>query len=284
MNLMLKFAMFSCAGLTALGMTGCKVSECTETLPDGGGTTKKEDCVRFETTVEYRDARKREGAQGWTSGRPVSITNRNGPVTVALGNAGDARVQFSGIAFTRETDNAEGEQKAKDRLSKMADPAFAAGDNVTLAAPDGNAVDGYDLTVYIPPDFDAALTVVTNNGKTMISGADGATSTTVTSHEIVMTNMRRTVNLHAKVGDIEARGIPSGPGNSIKAEVGDVTVHLGAANLGITAQTQSGMVNFPMGWNTTVNPDKMSGAATLGDGSGTLSVTSGLGDIMFYAQ
>jgi hypothetical protein len=252
MNLMLKFAMFSCAGLTALGMTGCKVSECTETLPDGGGTTKKEDCVRFETTVEYRDARKREGAQGWTSGRPVSITNRNGPVTVALGNAGDARVQFSGIAFTRETDNAEGEQKAKDRLSKMADPAFAAGDNVTLAAPDGNAVDGYDLTVYIPPDFDAALTVVTNNGKTMISGADGATSTTVTSHEIVMTNMRRTVNLHAKVG--------------------------------ITAQTQSGMVNFPMGWNTTVNPDKMSGAATLGDGSGTLSVTSGLGDITFYAQ
>jgi hypothetical protein len=283
MNLMLKFAMFSCAGLTALGMSGCKVSECTETLPDGG-TTKKENCVQLQPTIEYRDARKREGAKDWTSGRPVSITNRNGAVTVALGNAGDARVQFSGIAFTRETNNAEGEQKAKDQLSKMADPAFAAGDNVTLAAPDGNPVDGYELTVYIPPDFDSALTVVTNNGKTTLFGADGATSTNVTSHEIVMTNMRRTVNLHAKVGDIDARGMPSGPGNIIKADLGDVTVHLGAANLGITAQTQSGMVNFPMGWNSTVNPDKMAGSATLGDGSGMLSVTSGLGDITFYAQ
>jgi hypothetical protein len=96
--------------------------------------------------------------------------------------------------------------------------------------------------------------------------------------------MRRTVNLHAKVGDIDARGIPSGPGNIIKTELGDVSVHLGAANLGITAQSQSGMVNFPMGWNSTVNPDKMAGSATLGDGSGTLSVTSGLGNITFYAQ
>jgi hypothetical protein len=283
MNLMLKFAMFSCAGLTALGTVSCKVSECTETTADGG-TIKKENCLQVETTVEYRDARTRQGAKDWTSGRPISITNRNGPVTVQLGNAGDARVQFAGTAFTRETNNAEGEQKAKDRLSKMGDPAFAAGDNITLAAPDGNPVDGYELTVSIPPDFDSALTIVTSNGKTTVFGADGATSTSVTSHEIVMTNMRRTVNLHAKVGDIDARGIPSGPGNVIKTEVGDVTVHLGAANLGITAQSESGMVNFPMGWNSTVNPDKMAGSATLGDGSGTLSVTSGLGNITFYAQ
>jgi hypothetical protein len=33
-----------------------------------------------------------------------------------------------------------------------------------------------------------------------------------------------------------------------------------------------------------VAADKMSGAATLGDGSGTLGVTSGGGNITFYVQ
>src|SRR5688572_11287288 len=210
MNLMLKFAMLSCAGLTVLGAAGCKVSECTETAPDGG-TTKKEGCLQVETTVEYRDARTRMGAQAWTSGRSVSITNRNGPLKISLGNPGDQRVQFSGIAFTRETNNAEGEQKAKARLGAITDPAFGGTDNITLAAP-GGGFDGYDLTVYLPPDFDAALTVVNDNGTTEIHGTDGTTSTTVTSHAIVFNNMRRTVNLHSEVGKITAWGVPSGPG------------------------------------------------------------------------
>ena len=285
MNLMLKFAMFSCAGLTALGMTGCKITECTENLPDGG-TVKKENCVQLQPTVEYRDARTRQGAKDWTSGRPVSITNPNGPVTVALGAPGDARVQFAGTAFTRETSNAEGEQKAKDHLSKMADPAFAAGDDVTLAAP-GGGVDGYDLTVYLPPNFDSTLKVVTQNGKTTIHGADGTTSTHVTSHEIVFNNMRGTVNLTAKVGDITTYGVPSGPGNVIKTELGDIIVSLGAANLTITAVSSSSLpsevVTFPMGWTSTVTADKKSGSATLGDGTGTLNVTAD-GSITFHAQ
>ena len=282
MNLMLRIAMLSCGGLLAFGASACKVTECTETSPDGG-TVKKENCLQFQPTIEYRDARERSGGQAWSSGRSISITNRNGPLKVALGNAGDQRVAFLGKAFTRETDNAEGAQKAKDRLGAMQDPSFAAGDYVSLVGP-GGGVDGYDLTVWIPPDFDAALTIVNDNGTTTLYGADGTMTTNVTSHAIVATNLKHTVNLHATVGDIDARGVPGGPGNVIRTDLGDVTTHLGAANLAITAKSDSGMVIFPAEWSQNVAADKMSGSATLGDGSGTLTVTTGGGNITFYAQ
>jgi hypothetical protein len=283
MNLMLKIATFSCAGLTLLGSAGCKVTECEETQPDGG-VVKKENCVTLQPTIEYRDARLRTGAQAWTTGRSFSITNRNGPVTVAVGSAGDERVQFSGTPFTRETDDDEGRQKATNKLGAMADPAFGGGDYISLVAP-GGGVDGYDLKVWVPPTFDAALTVVTENGTTTVHGADGTTSTTVTSHAIIATNLKRTVNLHSEVGDIDASGVPSGTGNVIRADLGDIVARIGAgANLGITAKSDSGMVTFPTEWNQTVNPDRMAGSATLGDGSGTLSVTTGGGDITFAAQ
>jgi hypothetical protein len=278
---MLKVAMLSCGALTAFGTTSCKVTECTETSPDGGAV-KKENCLQFQPTIEYRDARERSGGQAWSSGRSISITNRNGPLKVALGNAGDQRVAFLGKAFTRETDNADGAQKAKDRLGGMADPSFAAGDYVSLVAP-GGGVDGYDLTVWIPPDFDAALTIVNDNGTTTLYGADGTASTNVTSHGIVATNLKHTINLYATVGDIDARGIPSGQGNVIRTDLGDITTHLGAANLAITAMSDSGMVIFPAEWSQNVAADKMSGSATLGDGSGTLTVTTGGGNITFYA-
>ena len=283
MNLMLKFAMVSCAGLWAFGVTGCKVTECTENLPDGG-TIKRENCLQLEPTIEYREQDERTGAQPWTSGRAVTIHNRNGSLEVATGSAGDERVQFAGTAFTRETDNAEGREKAKNRLIAIATPVFGGTDSITLDAP-GGGVDGYHLKVFLPLNFDAALTVVTDNGKTTIHGADGTTSTTVTSHEIRALNMKRTVNLHSEVGNIEARGVPSGPGNIIKADLGKVDVFLGAANLAVTATSESGMVTFPAGWNSTVTADKRGGSATLGDGTGTLSVTSGgSGGVNFYAQ
>jgi hypothetical protein len=280
MNLMLKFALLSCAAFTAFGMAGCKVTECTENLPDGG-TIKKEQCFQLQPTVEYRDMRKREGATAWTTGSAVSITNENGPVEVALGNAGDERVQFSGTAFTRETNDAAGQQKATDRLSKMTDPTIGTGPNITVSGP-GGGVDGYHLTVFLPPTFDGALTVTTKNGKTTVHNPGVATSTAVTSHEILFNNMRGTVNLHAEVGNITGFGVPSGPGNVVQADLGDVDLSIGAANLEITAMATE-TVTFPTGWNSKLNDDKKAGSATLGDGSGKLNVTSD-GAIVFRAQ
>jgi hypothetical protein len=277
--MLLRIAMFSCGGVMAFGASACKVTECTETSPDGG-TVKKENCLQFQPTIEYRDARERSGGQAWSSGRSISITNLNGPLKVALGNAGDQRVAFLGKAFTRETDNAEGAQKAKDRLGAMPDPSFAGGDYVSLVAP-GGGVDGYDLTVWIPPDFDAILTVVNDNGKTTLYGASGTTSTTVNSHAIDAFDLKGTINLKAEVGDIEARGTPSGTRNVIHTNVGNIRTYLGAANLTVTAKTDLGVVTFPSGWMQNVADDKKSGSATLGDGSGDLLVTSGNGDVEF---
>jgi hypothetical protein len=279
---MFKIAALSCAGLTVFGASGCKVTECTETSADGG-TTKKENCLQLEPTVEYQDMRKRTGEQAWTSGQPISVTNRNGKLTVAPGAAGDERVLFSGIPFTRETNNADGAQKAKDHLGAMADPAFTGAGFISLIAP-GGGVDGYHLTVWIPLDFDAALTLRNDNGTTELHGVDGTASTTVVSHAIDATNLTHTINLHATVGDIQARGVPSGAGNVIRTDLGDVNATIGAANLTITAKTDSGAVTFPMGWMSAVATDKLSGSATLGDGSGMLNVSSGGGQLNFFAQ
>jgi hypothetical protein len=282
MNLTLKLAMFSCAVTAASGATGCKLSECNEPTADGG-MVKKENCLQVEPMVEYRDMRHRVGSQPWTSGRPISITNKNGDVKVAVGGEGDERVAFDGIAFTRETNNDEGGQKAKDKLTNMADPAFASGDYATLVAP-GGGYDGYELTVWVPKDFNAALTVVTENGTTTLYGSEGAISTTVTSHAIVATDLRRAINLHANVGKIDFRGALSGAGNVVQADLGDITGTLGAAsNVGITAKATE-TVTFPAAWNQVVNPDHMAGSATLGDGTGMLSVTADHGKIDFFAQ
>jgi hypothetical protein len=281
MNLTLKLAMFSCAALAASAATGCQLSECTESTADGG-TVKKENCLQVEPTVEYRDAMHRTGFQPWTSGHPISITNKNGDVKVAVGGEGDERVAFDGIAFTRETNNDQGAQRAKEHLTNMANPAFDPS-FTTLVAP-GGGVDGYELTVWVPKDFDAALSVVTNNGTTTLYGSEGATSTTVTSHDIVASDLRRGINLHSNVGNIDFRGTLSGTGNVVQADLGDITGTLGAAsNVGITV-TATDTVTFPAAWNQTVNPDKKAGSATLGDGTGTLSVTTDHGKVDFFAQ
>jgi hypothetical protein len=282
MNLMLKIVVLSSAALTVFGAAGCKVTECTETEADGG-TVKKENCLQIQTTVEYRDARLRTGGQAWMSGQAVTIANHNGPLRVAPGAAGDERVAFSGTAFTRETNDAAGAQKAKDHLGMMADPAFSGTGMIILDAP-GGGVDGYDLIVWIPPDFDAALKVTNENGTTTLDGADGTTTTTVTSHGIIASNLKRSINLVATVGDIQASGAPSGANNRIRAENGKIDVTLGAANLTVTAKTDLGVVYFPMTWMSSVSSDKTSGSATLGDGTGALDVSSGLGDISFFAQ
>ena len=283
MNLTLKLAMFSSCAALVSGMAGCKVSDCLEPGADGG-TVKKENCVTLEPTVEYRDARHRTGSQAWTSGRPISITNRNGDVKVAVGGEGEEKVIFDGIAFTREPNNDQGAQAAKDHLAKVADPAFAAGDYVTLVAP-GGGVDGYELTVWVPRDFNAALTVVTENGTTTLYGTEGATSTTVTSHDIIATDLRRGINLHSNVGKIDFGGTLSGAGNIVQADLGNIIARIGAAsNVGITAKASSGVLTFPAAWNQVINPDKMAGSATLGDGSGTLSVTADHGNVDFFAQ
>jgi hypothetical protein len=283
MHLTLKIALFSASCVAVFGGSGCKVTECTETLPDGG-TTKKENCVQFEPTVAYRDANKRTGEAAWTPGRSITITNQNGPLEVAPGSPGDNRVQFAGHPFTRDTDNAEGEQRAKNKLAGMAPPAFASGDNVNLSAP-GGGVDGYELTVWIPANFDSSITLVNNNGTTTFHGVPGTTTTQITSHAIVASKLRGSINLHSEVGDIQFDGIPSGAGNVVRADLGKIDATIGTgANLTITAKTDSGMLTFPSTWSTNVATDKLSGSATLGDGSGTLSVSSGGGNIVFYAQ
>jgi hypothetical protein len=282
MNLTLKLAMFSGVTLAASGATGCKLSECTETTADGG-VVKKENCLQIEPTVEYRDERHRVGSAAWISGRPITITNKNGDVRVGVGGDGDERVTFDGIAFTRETNNDQGKQKATAHLTTMADPAFDPTFPTTVVAP-GGGYDGYELTVWVPKDFDAALTIVTENGTTRLNGPEGATTTTVTSHDIDATDLRQGINLHSTVGTIIFRGTLSGTTNVVQADLGDITGVLGASsNVGITA-TATETVTFPAAWNQTVNPDKKAGSATLGDGTGMLTVTAKLGKVDFFAQ
>jgi hypothetical protein len=275
---MFKIAALSCAGLTVFGASGCKVTECTETAADGG-TTKKENCLQLEPTVEYQDMRKRTGEQTWTSGQPISITNSNGKLTVAPGAAGDERVLFSGIPFTRETNNAEGAQKAKDHLGAMADPAFSGGGLISLVAPGGGR--RHHLTVWIPDRCRPQPPQRQRNHRA--ARVDAAASTTVLAR-----HRRQQLDAHHQPsrhrGDIKREVYPAARAMSFARIWGDVNATIGTANLTITAKTDSGAVTFPTGWMSAVAADKMSGSATLGDGSGTLNVSTGGGQLNFFAQ
>jgi hypothetical protein len=92
------------------------------------------------------------------------------------------------------------------------------------------------------------------------------------------------INLNSTVGDIDVSAVPGGADNVIHSDVGAVRARIGMANLAITAQTGLGKVTFPAAWTAQmVSSDGKSGTATLGDGSGALSVTTNNGNIDFSA-
>jgi hypothetical protein len=279
-----RIALVALAGLHAVATTtGCKVTSCTETTADGGMTTK-DNCYQLEPTVEYRDGRVRTGFQNWAIGTGVTVINRNGPLNVEVDPGLDGQVVFSGIAFTREVSGEAGKQKATDRLATTADPAINLGPsgNIVVEAL-GKELDGYDLTVRLPTNFNGPLSIDAKNGKLTLRGSGEIPSTTAVAHGIFAEKLRNTIHLTSAVGDIDVSALPSRGGNVIHNELGDIRATIGMANLTITAKTDFGAkVTFPPAWTgQVISADGLSGTATLGDGSGSLLVTTENGDIVF---
>jgi len=284
MNRISTFALVCWAALQSFVVSsGCKITQCTETAADGA-TSKKDHCLSAEPTIEYREGTPRIASETWSPGRAVSIINHNGPLRVDVDTTLEGRVTVSGIAFTREVASEVGKQNATDRLAQTAAPSLTVDDlgHIAIDAPGQGVVDGYDLTVRLPPAFDGALKIDAQNGKLTLLGADRAEKTTATAHGIVAHNLRNAIHLTSTVGEIEVSALPSGGGNFIHSEVGNIRATIGLANLAITAKTALGRVTFPPSWSATmVTADGLSGTVNLGDASGSLAVTTENGNIDF---
>lgn len=252
MNRTLKNVSTSLSSLLVLAVAaGCKVSACPDAQAiDGGKSTTKDNCLQFEPTVEY-DGTARTASQAWSTGKSVSIKNRNGSLTVTSDSTSATDVQVSGIPFTRDGTSDAEKQSATAHLTAMASPGVTADatGNVIIDAP-GGGVDGYKLTVRLPSAFDGVVGATNDNG------------------------------------DLAYSGTPTSVGNTLHSDNGDVSATVGAGSkIMATGSTDLGIVVFRGAWTSpVVSVDQMSGSAQLGDGSGSLNATTGLGDVVFQIQ
>jgi len=236
----------ACLAIAAVGLGGCKVSACPDTQSiDGGKSTTQGNCIQIEPTVEYRGT-PRTATQAWSAGKNVSIKNSNGKLVVLSDAASAAEIDVSGTPFTRDGQSDAEKQAATAHLTAMASPSVSAdaAGNVVIDAP-GGGFDGYDLTVHLPSAFDGVLNANNSNGELQYSGT------------------------------------PTGTGNVIHSDNGDVSATVGAtASVSVTAKTDLGVVTFRGAWTTQmVAPSGESGSATLGAGAATFEVSSGNGDV-----
>jgi hypothetical protein len=249
MNRALRIAFLFIGGSAAtFSIAGCKATKCPDTVGPDGGTVTHDNCVQLQPTVEYDDMTPRLSNAAWTMGTPVSISNTNGDITVLSDSTAADQVQVSAIGFTRDTGDDTGKANATAHLTKMANPTVT-GDatGVTVSGP-GGGVDGYKLTVHLPTGFNGAFHVTQSNG------------------------------------DVTLSAVPTGAGNFIHSDNGDINASLGMANVSITAKTEfGGAVTFaPNFVMPVIAMDMLSGTAKLGDGSGTLDVLTKNGSVSLH--
>jgi len=250
MNCVPKVLTICLASLLALGATaGCKVTSCDSPAVDGGKPVTKGNCIEFEPTEQYT-GNVRTVTQAWSSGKNVVVTNGNGDLKI-FSDGATAEVRVDGTPFTRDGMSTAEANDAYARLAARPDPAVAAdaAGNVTIDAP-GSGFDGYRLNVHLPSGFDGTTSATNGNG---------------------------TIEYHAT---------PSTSGNSLQTKNGDINAFIGAgAKIMATGKTDLGIVVFRGAWTSpTVSADQTSGSAQLGDGSGSVNATTGLGDVVFELQ
>ena len=271
------------AGSAALSFS-CKATPCPDTIGPDGGVEKHPNCTQLQTTIEYTGTA-RTGSGKWATGQAISITNVLGDVKVAADSPIADEVQISGTPFTRDTQDDTGKQSATTRLGNMASPTVTSDATSVVVKATGGGFDGYRLTVHIPSAFDGAITVNQDTGDATLHSATGAKSSTVHTGvgDITADNLTGTINLTSGNGKLTVSATPSGPGNVLQTDLGDINATIGMANLMITAKTDfGGTVSFPATWTMqTLTPDKTGGSATIGDGSGALNATTKNGSIFF---
>jgi hypothetical protein len=249
MNRNLRIAFLFIGGSVAFSSSGCKTTKCPDTVGPDGGVETHPDCVQVQSTIEYDDQTPRTSSAKWAMGQPVSISNENGDITVLSDSTAADEVQVSAIGFTRDTGDDTGKANATQHLKNMPNPTVTA-DPTAGVTVSGlvKGYDGYKMTVHLPPGFNGAFHVTQSNG------------------------------------DVTLSAVPTGNGNFIHSDNGDINASLGMANVSITAKTEfGGAVTFaPTFMMPMISMDMLSGTAKLGDGSGTLDVLTKNGSVSLH--
>jgi hypothetical protein len=265
--------------------TGCKASACPDTSSDAGGT--KSNCVQLESLKRYNGtAFTRTGT--FTSGKAISITSPNGDIKVDA-TAASGQITVDASPYDMQTGDDAGQQAAIANMNNVLMVTLDDASGTITVSSGGKTYLGADLQVHLPADFDAALTVnQTGAGAVTVegSGMGSSTSLTASAGDIVAHNLINHVEITGGASAVELSATPSGPGNFVHTDVGDINASIATlANLTITAKTDfGGTVTVAPGWNANTAADMMSAGITLGDGSGKLDVATGNGNIVFHGN
>jgi hypothetical protein len=200
-------------------------------LQDGGPD-------RLATLDRYTGAAVNKSAP-WSSGKSVSIENRNGPVNVKVGTD-VSNVVAMGKPFTwsDSESNAKSEMDSKLALNVGAD---GSGNVVAQGVKSGGTYPGWELFVWVPPGFNSALSVWAVNGPADVAGVDGAASATikVDNGSLVATLGNGTVNATSGNGSVDVR-VGGGGSGTVGTDRGSVDFDMPAsAKANVQAQATS---------------------------------------------
>ncbi len=260
------FALVTLAGALSFATTGCIVGEC-----DNG----EKNCVQSESTIEYtgNDA---SSSAPYEDGQGVSISGVNGSIAVHVGGT-NVKATFS--PFTRNTDDPDGEENAKNELAKLLVLEVAAGDPVQIrvARKDGStSFLGANIDVTLPTSFNGAFEVIQGNGETSVNlGSVSPTVTKVISDNggIDVAGATGRLDIQTDNGDVTvsvSSWADAGQDGTILSGLGDVSVSVpGDANGSISLFAPDETVNatFPTEW-TKAESAANSVTYTMGDGEG----------------
>ncbi len=112
--------------------------------------------ITAETTEKYVGTDVIKDVE-WTSGQDLSVHGRNGNIDVVVGDYGSVTVRFAPFTFR----GADEEEEARNEMDTSLAKTLRIQDNSvfveTLKKGPGSSSLGADLTIAIPPDFDAGI-------------------------------------------------------------------------------------------------------------------------------
>jgi len=265
-------ALLALTGTLHFAGTGCIVGEC-----DNGD----DNCTQATSTIEYtgNDA---STSVPYADGQGIQIETVLGDITVKTGGS-DVKATFS--PFTRNKDEAGGQENAKSELADKLLLEVTAGDPVKIrvAREDGSTnFLGAHVTVTLPTSFSGSFDVRQGNGVTNVDlGSVSPTSTTILSDlgDIECLGATGPLNIQTDNGDIVvsvSTWAADGTG-TILSGLGDISVSVPAdanGSVSLFAPDETVTATFPSDW-----PSEAAAANsvtyTMGDGEGAhLDVTA----------
>jgi len=190
-----------------LAASGCELAKC------GGDAGNGAMCIKATSLVRYEGDALEPDAMPYTPGTDVSVHDVYGNIHVVEGEPGILRVKFEPFNYRAY----DAESAAREEIVSSFESGFALTDTGFLAQTgrhDGSNGLGADVTLYLPPEFDARITAVSHGEGPVNPGDLNVEFAGHARYLTVQTN---------SLGDCTVHDAPSGEWTDARCD-GDITI------------------------------------------------------------